>query len=331
MDKTERLLDLTALFLDAREPVSFEKIRVLFPDEYGSQNFESALRKFERDKAELVEAGLPLEYHTGSDGENQGYVIRREDYYLEDLKLLPHELASLFSAGAAALESGLFPAREELKRALEKITFFSGRPGASKIQIEITHQPNSLEILDALWEALQGRKFVTISYRSPHALTEVSAQPLPRKVNPLGLALRRGQWNLVAYCFLRQAVRTFLVHRIEDINVNPQQPKVPDFEVPQDFDVRQWVPQFAWEFKMHESISVTLRLDSSLSHLASQLFGKPVDASGEVTLAATHLDALVDAVLGTLGAACLVSPDVALKKFDEKVKRIAAAHLEESP
>src|SRR5205823_12727874 len=35
MEKTERLLDLVALLLDAREPVSFAELRDLFPDEYG--------------------------------------------------------------------------------------------------------------------------------------------------------------------------------------------------------------------------------------------------------------------------------------------------------
>ena len=35
MDKTERLLDLIALFLDAREPLSFGDLREAFPEEYG--------------------------------------------------------------------------------------------------------------------------------------------------------------------------------------------------------------------------------------------------------------------------------------------------------
>ena len=61
MEKTERLLDLVALLLDAREPVSFAELRDLFPDEYGGPR-GAAERKLERDKAELLELGVPIEY-----------------------------------------------------------------------------------------------------------------------------------------------------------------------------------------------------------------------------------------------------------------------------
>jgi len=47
MDKAERLLDLVALLLDAREPVSFADLRDAFPDEYGG-NRDNASRKLAR-------------------------------------------------------------------------------------------------------------------------------------------------------------------------------------------------------------------------------------------------------------------------------------------
>src|SRR5256885_12570402 len=61
MDRTERLLDLVALLLDAPEPVSFADLREAFPDDYGGGR-ESAERKLERDKAELLQLGVPLEF-----------------------------------------------------------------------------------------------------------------------------------------------------------------------------------------------------------------------------------------------------------------------------
>jgi len=35
LEKAERLLDLVALLLDAREPLPFARLRDLFPSEYG--------------------------------------------------------------------------------------------------------------------------------------------------------------------------------------------------------------------------------------------------------------------------------------------------------
>ena len=54
MQKDQRLLDLAALLLKAAEPVSWREIQEQFPDDYGGSG-EAAIRKFERDKADLLE------------------------------------------------------------------------------------------------------------------------------------------------------------------------------------------------------------------------------------------------------------------------------------
>src|SRR3954468_21411425 len=101
MDKTERLLDLVALLLDAREPVSFAELREVFPDEYGGARL-SAERKLERDKAELLQLGVPIEYVEPKRDERDlgGYRIDRKAFFLPDPKLLPEESAALYAAGA---------------------------------------------------------------------------------------------------------------------------------------------------------------------------------------------------------------------------------------
>ena len=97
MDRTERLLDLVALLLDAPEPVPFSDLREAFPDDYGGGR-ESAERKLERDKAELLQAGVPLEYVPPSleDGRDAGgYRIDRAAFFLPDPRLAPEEAAAL--------------------------------------------------------------------------------------------------------------------------------------------------------------------------------------------------------------------------------------------
>src|SRR5438445_394393 len=96
MDRTERLLDLVALLLDAPEPVSFADLREAFPDDYGGGR-ESAERKLERDKAELLQLGVPLEFvPPGLDDEREvgGYRIDRAAFFLPDPRLLPEEAAA---------------------------------------------------------------------------------------------------------------------------------------------------------------------------------------------------------------------------------------------
>jgi len=62
-DRAKRLLDLVMLLLRARSPVTFREIREQFSS-YKTNNVEAGLRAFERDKADLLELGVPIRYVT---------------------------------------------------------------------------------------------------------------------------------------------------------------------------------------------------------------------------------------------------------------------------
>ena len=156
MDRTERLLDLVALLLDATEPISWAQLREAFPEDYGQGSDEANERKFERDKAELLELGIPIRYVQGDDENNDGYVVDRESYYLPEVGLSPEELAVLYAAGSAALASGASPGRQDLAHALRKIGFFSAAEvTAPKVRMELggNTDPELSHKLEQLWEA----------------------------------------------------------------------------------------------------------------------------------------------------------------------------------
>ncbi len=99
MERTERLLDLVALLLDAREPISWAELREHFPADYGGISDDAAERKFERDKAELLELGLPLTYIQGDDDRKDGYIVDRE-------RVLPAGGGPLQGGAGGALRRG---------------------------------------------------------------------------------------------------------------------------------------------------------------------------------------------------------------------------------
>ena len=76
MQKAERLLDLAAFLLRAAEPVSWREIQEQFPADYGGSE-EAAVRKFERDKAELLELGIPVRWVSQDEDLPAGYLIDR--------------------------------------------------------------------------------------------------------------------------------------------------------------------------------------------------------------------------------------------------------------
>lgn len=330
MDRTERLLDLVALFLDATEPISWSELRESFSDDYGGSE-EAALRKFERDKAELLDLGLPLAYVQGDEDGRDGYRIDRDAYYLPEPNLTPEETAVLYAAGSAALASGAFPGQQDLAHALRKLGFFAGDAlPTARVRMELGPTlggPLLAQRLETLRSAAFGRKWVTLDYFSPRS------QSTSRKVDPYGLALRRGIWTLVGYCHLRQGIRTFHVHRIQALTVNTARPRSPDFELPAGFRIDDYVASEPWQHRFHEPLEVTLLLRNALAPLSARLFpgasGEPApDAEGEarITVRATFLDGLLRHVLSLSPDCRVVAPERAVRRFQELALKVSEAH-----
>jgi len=333
LDRAERLLDLLALLLDATEPMTWAELRDAFPEDYSAASDEAAERKFERDKAELLELGIPITYVQGDDERKDGYVIERDAYYLPDVELSREELAVLYAAGAAALASEAFPGSQDLAHALRKVGFFAGENlPLPRVRVELgdtaAAAPQLAAWLEDLWAAISARKFVQITYYSPRG----QGTTTDRRVDPYGLALRQGVWCLVAYCHLRKGIRTFFVHRIRSVQMNAARPRSPDFEVPADFRLDDNVASQVWEFRFHPPLHVTLELTGALAKMAGGAFpgGKVTRADGgaRVEVKATYLDGLLRHAL-SLGKDCrVVAPDSAVAEFQRMAQRILDAHGE---
>ena len=59
MQKVERLVNLIALLLNTRRPLTVEEIRNTVPG-YQQEDYSSFKRMFERDKEELRSLGIPI-------------------------------------------------------------------------------------------------------------------------------------------------------------------------------------------------------------------------------------------------------------------------------
>ena len=329
MDRTERLLDLVALLLDAHEPVSWAELKESFPEDYGSGSDEATERKFERDKAELLELGIPLTYVQGDEDRKDGYLLDRSAYYLPEPGFAPEEMAVLYAAGSAALASGAFPGRHDLQHALRKIAFFAGGELVlPRVRMELGAVRESAavpEFLEVLWNSASARKWVEIVYASPKR-----SEPSTRKVDPFGLVLRRGVWSLVGYCHLRQGLRTFHVHRIRALKMNSTKPRTHDFEVPKDFVIDGYVPHAPWQWGIEPAVEVRLELQGPLAAQAGAHFpdGR-VERSGgrtEVVLTVSLLDALLKHVLALWPQARVLSPEPARARFRALAQAVAARH-----
>lgn len=194
--KLERLLNLTALLLDARVPLPAERIQeqLDYPEDRAAFR-----RAFERDKEELRIMGLPLrvERVPGSLPAVDGYRIPREEYALRDPGLTTDELAALHLAASAVQVEGL-PTTEGLL----KLGGLVGE-GGPELGVQVAPLPADPNL---------ARLFGAVSTRTP---VRVRYHGEERVIDPYRLEFQRGRWYLTGYDHLRDEERNYRLDRVE--------------------------------------------------------------------------------------------------------------------
>jgi proteasome accessory factor B len=192
--KLERLVDLLAALLDAREPrsrVELQRLVPLYPEED-----VAARRAFSRDVEALARMGVPVEV---VDGQVPAYRVRREAYELPDPGLSEEEAAALHLALATVdvdLPEGS-PAES-----LWKLTG-GATPRITPPAGAVANLPGH-EHLATLWAAVNQRQRVRFAYRGEE-----------REVEPWQLSCQRGHWYLRGFDAGRGGDRLYRVDRIE--------------------------------------------------------------------------------------------------------------------
>ena len=285
-DRSKRLLDLVMLLMRARAPVTFREIRSQFPS-YQTANIEAGLRAFERDKADLLELGVPVRYITpdeDSSVEDGGYVIELKKYRLPEVHLTTDEISALVLATSVARAVPGNSHARICDLALRKLAFDFPEPDtplAWPPQQRTHHEPVLVHFPESKTDAerelsdrfamLEGatrrRKRVSITYKSAS-----NGQVQARDVDPYGLFYRDKSWLVVGHCHLRGDTRSFRLDRIGELSVAPK-PKSPDFERPADFDVRAYASRSPWTFSPKPRESVQLELQAEALSAANEDFG----------------------------------------------------------
>lgn len=204
MHPLERLINLVALLLEARRPLSFEQIRSLMPA-YQQGDVAAAKRMFERDKDVLREVGIPIELAATDAWEvEQGYRILKDQYYLPQMGFTPDEVWALFVAAHAPGESG------DAELAFQKLST-GAETNVLSAMAERTAVPGadpSGPHLGAAADALARRRAIRFRYRPSQG------KPATREVDPYSLVFRGGHWYLVGLDRTRAEVRSFRLSRL---------------------------------------------------------------------------------------------------------------------
>ena len=210
-NRTERLVNLVICLLSTRRFLTAAQIAATVPgyehDPEDPRDHEAFQRKFERDKAELRDLGVPLETGTTSIVDPEpGYRIARGDYALPDVHLEPDETAAVGIAArlwqhaglAAAATSGLL----KLRAAGVDVDLHAATFGVEPVvTVDKAFGP--------LQTAARERWQVRFDYRTPEDDAATT-----RRLQPWGVVSWRGRWYVVGYDLDRAATRCFRLSRV---------------------------------------------------------------------------------------------------------------------
>src|SRR5437588_7587512 len=234
--RVERVLNLLALLLDTRVPLTRDEI---VRDVAGYPEQVTAYRRgFERDKEILRGMGVPVTTEPVGDGTEVGYRVRPEDYYLPDLGLTPEETAALRVA-VSAVSLG----NHAGTGALMKL----GGVGDDSVP-PIASLPIA-PALATLFDAFRRRAVVTFAYRGR-----------TRTVEPWGLSSKRGHWYVVGFDRDREAIRAFRADRVEgDVSVGDPG----TFDTPAGFRPDDHVEARPWLLGDEPPVTVRISVDAA--------------------------------------------------------------------
>jgi len=201
MHPLERLVNLVALLLEAKMPLTFEQIREKLGEGYEHRDPNSAKRMFERDKDVLRDIGVPIEVVSTDAWEVEfGYRIDKDRYYLPEIAFTPEEISALF---VAARSGGDASAEDAVRKLLSgaEAGILAGLGGAG---LGSATEPSLSEAA----EAVAAQRRVRFGYRTSRG------ESSERTVDAFGLAIRGGHWYLVGHDLDRGEIRSFRLSRI---------------------------------------------------------------------------------------------------------------------
>ncbi|MEM8884087.1 MAG: WYL domain-containing protein [Planctomycetota bacterium] len=250
--KFERLMNLVAYLLASGEPVPFSTIRKSVVGYNDLAREDAVEKRFDRDKKELREIGIPVEYVANDEQGRDGYFIPRDAYFHHELELSPDE-ASLLVVLANSARGSTDAISTNLRAALLKMAIDS--PLQEEVQRIVSEKHMkaiskgkrdraSLDNLARLVGAVGERREAKFKYKKPGG-----REATQRVVHPYGLGYREGEWYLVALDLERKALRQFKVVRIQGAVTVKKRGGGNEFEIPAGFDIEEHVERAPWEFE----------------------------------------------------------------------------------
>jgi len=290
-ERLERLINLTATLLATQRPLTLDELADRLEPGY-PEDLAARRRQFERDKETLRDLGVPIAVENVDPfGNDLGYRIHPDDYYLPDPGLDAGERAALHLAVTAVDVGGSVDPLD----ALRKLGGAEGEgAGQALATFEVTPH------LGVLFDAVARHAVVTFSYRGER-----------RALEPYGILHRFGHWYVVGRDRDRQGPRAFRVDRLDGA---PEVGPADGFVAPPGVDPNDYLSSDPLTYGDDQPIAARVLVDAARSSLVIDALGEDAvveqrdDGSVVVALAVVNRDAFRTFVLDLLDHAEVLEP-----------------------
>ena len=317
-NRTERLVNLVICLLSTRRFLTAAQIAQTVPgyehDADDAREHEAFQRKFERDKSELRDLGVPLETGTASAFDVEpGYRIARRDYALPDVHLEPDETAAVGIAARLWQHAGLAAAASS---GLLKL-----RAAGVDLDPQATLGVEPIVTVDRafspLQTAAQEHREVRFDYRTPEDDTATR-----RRLQPWGVVSWRGRWYVVGHDLDRAATRCFRLSRIVSTVQAVGGPGA--FDRPPDVDLISHVARWSGPVERNGRATVLLRPGraAGVRRFAEEV--SPGPDGDEVTLRYADPDSLARWLVGYGADVVVLAPDEVRKATIARLRDVVA-------
>ena len=323
--RTERLVNLVICLLSTRRFLTAAQIALTVPgyehDPEDPREHDAFQRKFERDKAELRDLGVPLETGTASVFDTEpGYRIARREYALPDIHLEPEEAAAVGIAARLWRNAGLAAAASSGLTKLRAAGVEVDPTTTLGVEPVVTVDP----AFEPLTSAVRARQAVAFGYRTPEA-----DAPAARKLQPWGVVCWRGRWYVVGHDLDRRATRCFRLSRIVGGVRRTGRPGA--YELPVDVDLIEHVARWSGPVERTKQATVLVRPGRAdgIRRWAQEITAGP--EGDRMVLGYADVDQFAAWLVGYGADVVVLDPPEVRDRVVERLREIAEHHPAGTP
>jgi predicted DNA-binding transcriptional regulator YafY len=259
MKAQERQLNLVAYLYHHRFGRTLLEILQDIPA-YGQG--DAARKKFQRDRKQLEQHGIPVNVRLLAGEEESGnlayrYNISRRDVFSRRINFNQDEIQALSWLSRQLKDDEEFPLKNFARSAWEKFQAGNNQLKEKELPARILNYKvnrGRQPLFESVSEALFDRRKIRIIYGSFS-----SGEEQERIIRPHGLLSRYSAWSLVAWCELRNAFREFRISRIKKLVLLDE-----PFTLDPGFNLGDWQSSERWQMGLGNGTNVELLFDQEV-------------------------------------------------------------------